>query len=77
MYHLKQGETKSKQFKNILNQNFNHNTYMLLRTNQPIPSDSKDKDTAAMLVVRTIEANEKYFVIDQQHGGRDVTCNPK
>ena len=40
---------------------------------QPIPRDSNDKDTAAMLVVQTIEADYKDFVNDHQHGGDDVT----
>ena len=32
------------------------------------------KDAAAMLVVKTIEANLKYFVNDHQHGGDVVSC---
>ena len=40
---------------------------------QSIPSDSNDKDAAAMLVVQTIEADSKSFVNDHQHGVDDVT----
>jgi hypothetical protein len=36
-------------------------------------NESKDKDMAAMLVLHTKEANEKYFVSVHQHGGDDVT----
>ena len=39
-----------------------------------IPRESNDKDMAAMLDERTIEANEESFVIVHQHGGNDVTC---
>ena len=39
-----------------------------------IPRESNDKDMAAMLDERTIEANEESFVIVLQHGGNDVTC---
>ena len=44
---------------------------------QSIPRESNDKDVAAILVELTIEANEEYFVIVLQHGGNDVTCNPR
>ena len=30
-----------------------------------------------MLVELTMEGNEEYFVIVHQHGGNDVTCNPR
>ncbi|KAK3738053.1 hypothetical protein QZH41_012932, partial [Actinostola sp. cb2023] len=33
------------------------------------------KDAAAMLAVQTIEANEECYVIGNQHGRHDVTCN--
>ena len=41
---------------------------------QSISRDSNDKDVAAMLGERTIEASEESFVIVLQHGGNDVTC---
>ena len=40
---------------------------------QSIPRGSNDKDVAAMLDERTIQANEESFVIVLQHGGNDVT----
>ena len=40
---------------------------------QSIPTDSNDKDVAAMLDELTIEANEECFVIVLQHGDNNVT----
>ena len=44
---------------------------------QSIPRESNDKDVVAMLEELTIEANEESFVIILQHGGNDVSCNPR
>ena len=44
---------------------------------QSISRESNNKDVAAMLVELTMEGNEEYFVIVHQHGGNDVTCNPR
>ena len=41
---------------------------------QSIPTESNDKDVAAMLDELTIEPNKESFVIVLQHGGNDVTC---
>jgi hypothetical protein len=40
---------------------------------QSFPRECEEKDMAAMLVSKTKEANEKYFVNILQHGGYDVT----
>ena len=47
--------------------------FIVLMVLQPIPRESKEKDTAAMLDELTIAANEVSFVIALQHGGNDVT----
>ena len=43
---------------------------------QPIPRDSANKSTAAMLVKQTKDVFEKSFVYVHHHGGDDATQKP-
>jgi len=50
-----------------------HLSFDIIAGFQSIPGDLKYKDTAAMMVEQTREANEGCFVIGNQHGLHDVT----